>query len=476
MVDVIGVSVPLAQLDEVAQDLDEVVPRQHRGGRGCLETQTLVDLVATDAAQVVAPGVEENALQRGTRRIDVRRLSGTQERVDLEERRLLGLGWILGQRTLDDGALRPYRAFARCATVRFGLCGIDDDLVAAHARQRLDVRFLEFAGGFENHFARVGVHHVVRQHRAAQRLERVGKVADRSVLLPEEEAVDVLVGAEAQGAQQCRGRELLLVDVDVADVVDVDRELHPGAAEGNDPGAVQLGPVGMDALLEDDAGRTMQLAHHDALGAVDDEGAQVGEQRQIPQVDLFLDDVARAALPVVQILPDNEAKRRLQGRGVGHVPLDALLLRIAGGAQLGRDVFEAEVLVHIGDRKNLLKNAVEREIPGILCDGVAVNQIAEGLELYIQEIRHRHDRIQLVETDDGSSGVATIQVDSPYGPHPVRRAVAASRTGNTLTTSGSPPGGTAGTRAEGRAGGAAPGAACRDRTPSARELKRTAPT
>jgi hypothetical protein len=50
------------------------------------------------------------------------------------------------------------------------------------------------------------------------------------------------------------GKLLLLVDMDVADVVDVDRELDPRAPEGNDPGAVQPRSVRMDVLFEDDPG------------------------------------------------------------------------------------------------------------------------------------------------------------------------------------------------------------------------------
>ena len=40
-------------------------------------------------------------------------------------------------------------------------------------------------------------------------------------------------------------------------------------------------------------GRTVQLADDDALGAVDDEGAERREQRQLAEIDLLLDDVAR---------------------------------------------------------------------------------------------------------------------------------------------------------------------------------------
>jgi hypothetical protein len=70
----------------------------------------------------------------------------------------------------------------------------------------------------------------------------------------EEEAEDVAVPRVPEGTQQRRRRELLLlVDVDVDDVVNVDGELDPRAAERNDPRRNQALPVRVRRLLEDHA-------------------------------------------------------------------------------------------------------------------------------------------------------------------------------------------------------------------------------
>ena len=45
----------------------------------------------------------------------------------------------------------------------------------------------------------------------------------------------------------------------------------------------------MRDLLEHHARRAVQLADDDALGAIDDERAEVGEQRQFAEIDLLLD-------------------------------------------------------------------------------------------------------------------------------------------------------------------------------------------
>ena len=47
-------------------------------------------------------------------------------------------------------------------------------------------------------------------------------------------------------------------------------------------------------------------------GAVDHERPETGQQRQLTEIDLLLDDVARA-LDAVHFLVDDELQRRLEG-------------------------------------------------------------------------------------------------------------------------------------------------------------------
>ena len=110
-----------------------------------------------------------------------------------------------------------------------------------------------------------------------------------------EEHVEHLLVAVAERAQEDRDRQLAAaVDAREHAVLRVELEVEPGAAVGNDArGEQQLArAVGLAAVVvEEHARAAMQLRDDDALGAVDDERAVVGHQRQFAEVDLLLADV-----------------------------------------------------------------------------------------------------------------------------------------------------------------------------------------
>jgi len=173
------------------------------------------------------------------------------------------------------------------AHVAHGVEALLGELVA-HAAERIGLRVL-------------GVRHVGGEHRPDDLtpfLPALELAGDVQHLRGEEELEDVRVGAVAEGAQERRGRKfLLLVDVDVDHVVDVDGELDPRAPEGDDPRRIEPLAVGMGVLLEDHARRAMQLAHHDALRAVDHERPERSHDGQLAQVDLLLDDILGRLTP-----------------------------------------------------------------------------------------------------------------------------------------------------------------------------------
>ena len=104
----------------------------------------------------------------------------------------------------------------------------------------------------------------------------------------------------------------------------LDVELHPLTAVRVDRALDELvlGQVAeAEALagLEDDAGAADELAHDDALGAVHDERALVGHDREVAHEHGLLFDLTRVAV--------HEPGAHEDGRAVGHVLFLALLHR-----------------------------------------------------------------------------------------------------------------------------------------------------
>ena len=87
----------LGSVDELADQRDDVVVGQRAGVEVDLEPEPRVQLVAADAREVVALGIEEQLVEQRARVLDARRLARTLLLEELDERallraRLLGVG------------------------------------------------------------------------------------------------------------------------------------------------------------------------------------------------------------------------------------------------------------------------------------------------------------------------------------------------------------------------------------------------
>ena len=76
MVDVVDLSSTLAQVDQVAEDLYEILLVEDRFVTGGADAQAPVDLIAAHTPEVVTLRVEENVLQRRPSRLYVGRVTG----------------------------------------------------------------------------------------------------------------------------------------------------------------------------------------------------------------------------------------------------------------------------------------------------------------------------------------------------------------------------------------------------------------
>ena len=149
-------------------------------------------------------------------------------------------------------------------------------------------------------------------------------VAHRNALDLVERAQNVFIRFHAQSAQENRAQEFALaVDAHVQNVFRVVLELDPRSAIRNNLAEEIAAIVGG---FVKHARRAMQLADDDALGAVDDECAVLGHQRNIAEENfLFLDvaNVFRARLGVFVV--NRQADGDLERRGIRHAALLAFV-------------------------------------------------------------------------------------------------------------------------------------------------------
>ena len=87
---VLGQAEALGQRDELAHERDDVVVRQRAGVDVDVQAQTRVELVAADAREVVALGVEEQLVEQRLGVVDARRLARTLLLEQLDQRALFG--------------------------------------------------------------------------------------------------------------------------------------------------------------------------------------------------------------------------------------------------------------------------------------------------------------------------------------------------------------------------------------------------
>ena len=323
---------------------------QSIAGNARVERELLVELVAADVGNVVPAVVEEEVFEQGLAALHRRGVAGTELLVDLEQAVIAGDAGV----ALERG---------------------DDALVVAE-----------------------------------DLAERVaGDGAAHGIVNAAEPGVRLVRLVSAESLEQKRGGQLaVLVDADIEHVVQIRLILEPRAVVRNDGRAVH-GAVGLVRLLvKVNTGRTDDLRDDNALGAVDDERAARGHEREIAHEDLLFLDLL--GLTVAQTHAD------LQRGGVCGVTRLALLLRILGRLVHG--------IIHEGELQvaGVVRNGsyaledfpqalVQKPLIGILLD---LEQVRHVLDLFRAGIALsdcssvlyvlRHRRISLFPPEELNSG------------------------------------------------------------------------
>ena len=145
VVDVVDVPLAVAQGEQVAERVDEVLAAEHHLGLRHVLLKLTVDAEPPDAAEAVAVLVEELLLEQRAGLLELRRVARPQAAVDLQDRLVVVLGDVLGQR-VEDQRVRDLRHDRH----RRHVAGLE----------LLDV-LAELRAGLEQLLARLGVDHAL---------------------------------------------------------------------------------------------------------------------------------------------------------------------------------------------------------------------------------------------------------------------------------------------------------------------------
>ncbi len=342
VVDVVDNSDVLAQLEQVLDGRHKIRRVECAIVQRRIHPHLDVELQTADAAEIILTRIKEHSAEKIRSRFKRRRIARTQLAVNFDQRFFGRTDAVLVERARehqpDVVALR--KEHVDFSDARFGkrlphirrdrLIGFEQDFAglaidhvgdavrAFEVRQRranlrnlgLDQLFEKVFGDAlvraDKHFFCARVLDLVRElavHDSRRHIPEQVFVAQGNALHLVESAQNVFIGLHAQRAQENRAEEFALaIDTHVENVLGVVLELHPGAAVRNNLPKEVAAIVG---ALEKHARRTVQLADDYALGAVDDERAVLGHQRNIAVENFLLFNVANGFRAAVRIFVVN---------------------------------------------------------------------------------------------------------------------------------------------------------------------------
>ncbi len=284
MVDVINLPLVILEPYKIADGFYHIFGTKRERLHRDVEIEFPVYLVPADRRKIVARRIEEGFLEQRPGRLYGRGITGTDTSIHFNERVIPGLYLV--------GIKRFQESLCLVGRLEFK----DSDIFHAlflKGGQHAPRYFLPRSG---NDFSGALVHDIPCQQAANHALDikapSVGHrfhLAETNLFDLVEKAEDLFVVLVSQCPQKrgCRHTSAP-VDMHIDYVVDVGLEFHPCAPVGYYPSGKQHAAAGMLLFFETDAGRAVQLAHDDPLGAIDDEGSFLGHERQFADEDILL--------------------------------------------------------------------------------------------------------------------------------------------------------------------------------------------
>ena len=287
------------------------------------------------------------------------------------------------------------------------------DQLFVRQTQRLEALFLqltrsahgELLAGLEHDLAGVGVDQVVDGRVAAETggVERHAPAFLGALVtdLLVERGQDRLAVETERVHQRGHGNLAAAIDAREHDVLGVELDVEPGTAIRNHArGKQQLaGRMGLAlVVVEEHAGRTVHLRNDDALGAVDDEGAVHGHERDIAHVDVLLLDVLdRLGAGFLIDIEHDQAQRHLQRRSIGHAALAALVDVVFRRLEFVADEFQHRGAGEIRDRKHRPEHRLQALVQPPADRLVDHQELVVGRLLNLDEVRHLGDFLDVSE-------------------------------------------------------------------------------
>ncbi len=151
-------------------------------------------------------------------------------------------------------------------------------------------------------------------------------------------------------------------------------------------------------VIEEHAGRAVQLRDDHALGAVDDEGAVIGHQRHFTEIDFLLANVLdRLRVTARFLVVNDQANQHADRRRVGQAAHLALLDVEHRLAEAVAHVFERRVARVADDREYRLERGVQTDVLALFDRLVGLQELVVRIDLDRQQVRHVQDRRTLAE-------------------------------------------------------------------------------
>ena len=136
----------------------------------------------------------------------------------------------------------------------------------------------------------------------------------------------------------------------------------------------------------------MHLRDDDALGAVDDEGAVIGHERNVAHVDILLLDVLdRLGAGLFVDIEHDQAQRHLERRGVGHAALAALVDVVFRRLEFVFDEFQHRGVGKVGNREHRLEDGLQALVGPAALRLHHQQELVVGRLLNLNEVRHLRD-------------------------------------------------------------------------------------